>query len=579
MSGTNSSQRQWTTGHVRVLAAVFLALSMLISTGLVALAQDDLGARAAQYGVFCIKGTVIDHDETPLEGFVVRATAPTGASFDVESDEDGYFEFLNLDAGIYTVEVVLERAYTLVPPYLQVLSVNLEYGDNECVEIRFKLRQLVLVNVIKIDDQHNLLDGWLITAAPAKDNWFAYAMTEETGAADPEYYEPSDPAGSISFEPGQVLFNLTPGNWIFSEKPPAPSKEDDPVKFRPIVPNTGVQTLDIDCELVNAENQPDPEGTACRPINIRFKNLIKNACIEAFKVDSFEGETTKTSTGLANWKISVLRIDGTVVASGLTDAQGRIEFEHLKPGKYKVVEEMQPGWIVDPSSPAYQDVYIVDVVNSETCSQVQFQNIQRNQFCIDGEKFDTFGGIGLPGWKITATPIKKGDYPTPGVDPEVRIPPVPLPSDYDPNDQDLGIFNGKMVTVTDNLGEFEFVFPPNDYRIPGAGYKICEETMDGWLAHTPLCQTVYLPKHPGACVEAKGFENQQVGHWESVVYGKHSGSSGAGCSSTYTVQRGDSLYGIGAMYGASASAMMSSNPWVYGRPQYYLYVGDSICIP
>ena len=54
MSGTNASQRQWTTGHVRVLAAVLLALSMLISTGLVALAQSDVTAQASQYGVLCI---------------------------------------------------------------------------------------------------------------------------------------------------------------------------------------------------------------------------------------------------------------------------------------------------------------------------------------------------------------------------------------------------------------------------------------------------------------------------------------------------------------------------------------------
>lgn len=559
MSGTNSSQRQWTTGHVRVLAAVLLALSMLISTGLVALAQDGIGARASQFGVLCIKGTVIDHDELPLEGFDVTATSPDGATVLTDvSDEHGYFEFLDLpQQGVWTVAVTLKEAYTPVAPYLQTLSINVDYGKSECVQIRFKLQQLVPVIVTKIDELHNLLDNWLITAAPAKDNWFAYAKTEKTGDTDPDK----------QFATGTVVFDLTTGNWIFSEQPPAITKDNpDPTHFRPIVPNTGKQTLKVECVL-------DQTGNACLPVEIRFKNLIKDACIDAFKFDSFVTDGITTTTGLSNWKITVKRIDDSVVASGVTDAMGKVTFSPLHPGKYKVVEEMQPGWVVDPSSPENQTIYIVDVVNGEDCAQVQFTNIQQNQFCIDGRKFDTFGGIGLPGWEITAYPLKKGGYPTPGVDPDV-------PDANDPTNTDLGTFSGKIVTLTDDQGNFKFTFPENDYRIPGAGYKVCEETQDGWLAHTPLCQTVYLPKHPGACVKAKGFENQQVGHWESVTQQRPYGSSsGAGCSTTYTVQHGDSLYGIGAMYGVSPSAMLASNPWVYSRPNYYVYAGDSVCIP
>ena len=47
----------------------------------------------------------------------------------------------------------------------------------------------------------------------------------------------------------------------------------------------------------------------------------------------------------------------------------------------------------------------------------------------------------------------------------------------------------------------------------------------------------------------------------------------------YTVQPGDSLYGIGAYYGVSASAMLAANPWVYSRPHYYVYPGDTVCVP
>lgn len=590
MSGYKSSQRQWTPGHVRVLTAVFLALSMLIVTGVVALAQDDIGARASQYGRFCVKGTVIDHDERPLEGFTVTAVGPSGSFTDV-SDEHGVFEFGTdlLTQGTWTFTVTLKDAYTMTPPYLESLTVNLDYGKTDCTQIRFKLRQLVPVIVTKIDADHNLLDGWKITAAPGANNWFAWTQTQKTG--DPEE----------GFATGTAVFDLTTGDWIFSEHPPKPTKEDpDPTHFRPIVPNTGTQGLKVQCEL-------DATGNACLPVEIRFKNLIKESCIEAFKFDRFvtSGEQPiTTTTGLSNWKITVKRIDDSVVASGITDATGRVKFLNLKPGKYKVVEEVQPGWVVDPSDPAYQTMYIVDVVNSETCSQVQFQNIQENQFCIEGRKFDSFGGVGLPNWQITAIPVKKGGYPAVGVDAEYRLPPT------DPDNDDVGIYNGKIVTETNDLGKFKFVFPESDYRIPGAAYKVCEDKVDGWLAHNPLCQTVYLPKHPGACVVASGFENQQVGHWETVLYGRppspnsnmpptpgvvivdghgdHSGSyyggssggsSGAGCSTTYVVQPGDSLYGIGAMYGVSANAMLAANPWVYSQPNHYVYTGQTVCIP
>ena len=38
------------------------------------------------------------------------------------------------------------------------------------------------------------------------------------------------------------------------------------------------------------------------------------------------------------------------------------------------------------------------------------------------------------------------------------------------------------------------------------------------LPHTPTCQVVQLPEWPGACVQAKDFVNQQVGHAEKVKY-------------------------------------------------------------
>jgi len=64
-----------------------------------------------------------------------------------------------------------------------------------------------------------------------------------------------------------------------------------------------------------------------------------------------------------------------------------------------------------------------------------------------------------------------------------------------------------------------------------------------------------------------------------VIYGRPSSGGSGSCARSVTVQPGDSLYGIGAYYGVSASAMLAANPWVYSRPHYYVYPGDTVCVP
>jgi hypothetical protein len=271
--------------------------------------------------------------------------------------------------------------------------------------------------------------------------------------------------------------------------------------------------------------------------------------------------------------MTVKRMDGSTVSTLYTDAEGEASFKNLPFGTYIVQEEARAGWTAEPSfggTARYVTVSDDQGEDADQCVPVEFLNMQSFGYCIEGRKVDTNGLVGLPGWEITAKPVAKGGYPNPAVDPE---------TDGDPQEGKQIIEDGQLIILTGGDGTYRFDFPKDDYRIPGAGYKVCEEERDGWLPHTSLCQTVYLPKTPGACVKAWDFENQQVGHWESVVYGPSSSSSSSSCSYVHTVQPGESLYGIGAAYGVSASAMLSANPWVYSRPHYYVYPGDSVCIP
>lgn len=171
---------------------------------------------------------------------------------------------------------------------------------------------------------------------------------------------------------------------------------------------------------------------------------------------------------------------------------------------------------------------------------MQFTNEQDPAgYIIVGYKLDTNKLVGLPNWKITASPLEAGDY-------------APMPA------------------FTDGTGRFEIVFPDNDYRVPGSKYKVCEEEKVGWQPHTPLCQVVTLPVKPSAPVHAKIFENQQVGHWEN---GHNT------CSKTHVIIKGDTWRSVARMYKVSIRTLMRENRLIRSRNRLTPFVGRVLCIP
>jgi len=516
--------------RVRALAASILALAMLIPLFGMAQAQTQ-PAPYPGYNKLCITGTIINFDETLItEPWQVTATAidPPGASL-VTTAANGKFEFNDLTAGRWQVSLTLPQYWEPVAPYSTSFVVNLDYGMKDCVQVRFKVKRPVPVEVLKIDDNHVPLADWVIRAEPAHGNWFASPVEATTDGN------------------GIATFSLTEGKWIFTERPPAGQH------YMPIVPSSGQQEVDV-------------KWNDGQKISIRFKNrLFYKGCLVVTKTDAPPDPNTP-AYGLPGWQITVKRTDGSIAAQGVTDAMGYVRFSNLHFGPYIVVEEKRIGW--EPVGASSYEVTVsrpqTDSPNDEGCELVDFINRQKPPgFSIEGYKIDHNGNIGIPGWIITATAVYKGDYPDPNVD----FDPVSLePMSY-------------LTATTDGTGKYVFTFPMDDYRIPGAAYKICEEQRAGWLPHTATCQTVYLPQKPGAPVKAWNFVNQQVGHWESITHPSSSSSSGSGCSYTHTVCAGESLYGIGNSYGVSASAILAANPWVYSRPNYYVYPGDSVCIP
>jgi hypothetical protein len=364
----------------------------------------------------------------------------------------------------------------------------------------------------------------------------------------------------VTDENGRATFSLPPGHWIFTEQPP-----DDVTWWSPVIPVQGIQEFDV---------------VAPGPYIIRFKNDVKEkpvGCIQVLKTDvpptDAQGQGAEPF-GLPDWPVQVLKANGDVAAAGTTDAFGEITFNDLPFGPYVVKEIMLPDWeAVTPTTYA-----VVLTRDDDDCQLVHFQNKQKEKgFCIEGEKLDAFESYGIAGWEIDATPQEAG-----GIDPD----PV----------------------MTDGQGKYRIDLPFDDYRVPGSTYEVCEEKRTGWTAVTPDCQTVTVPKYPGACVEVHPFVNRQTNeqfprpqtdfpqkhndgkhndgpHNEGQQHGgKHQGNwqpqPHGGCSAYHTVQPGESLYSIAKQYGKAGPAVMQANSWARGpRSQWIIHTGQQVCIP
>lgn len=494
----------------------------------------------------CVDGLVINHQEQPLRDWTVTASylgnGDTAPPQTVVTNRNGEFSFELPVPGRWLFTLALPSDWIAVTD--ASFEVDIAYGSTDCVSVRFKVQQEIEVIVIKIDDDHTPLVGWTIIATPGPDNPFNEIYREETD------------------EDGRATFRLPPGHWIFSEEAPA-----DVTWWQPVMPVTGIQELVI---------------RAPGPYTIRFKNdvkVVKNGCIQVTKRDvPPEGARNSESFGLPGWPIEVVRANGTVAASGTTDAFGNITFSDLPFGPYTVREEMLEGW--EPATPTIYEVVLSRA--DDDCKEVVFENKQKEKgLCIEGQKVDQFGSYGIPGWEITATPLEAG-----GIVPDA--------------------------VVTDGQGKFRIDFPLEDYRVPGSTYEVCEEVRDGWTPIGPTCYTVTLPKYPGACRPVPPFVNRQTNeehpepqphtpkHDEQKHDGqkhdepkhddrqpnkqKHNGKQwqpqkSNACSAYHTVKRGESIYSIAPKYGMSGSALMQANQWVRGQRNNWVYVGQQVCIP
>lgn len=477
------------------------------------------GDGTAQAGTICVDGYVINHREVPVDGtrtqpaLMVTAEGETG-ELSVEVGSDGYFKFDKLNAGVWNFKLPLPEDWDGLVPLAERGGVA-ETGatmfeeQTDCYRIVFKIRRLFDVTVIKWEE---LLDGtvqpgsdWEITFDPQGDP-FVNSQTKRTNGS------------------GGAVFTVTPGSWLV--------KETVKSGWTPVTPPEVHLMLD----------QYAPPG-AMDPVV--FKNR-QPPCTGKIVVEKIglgqDGEGGLVWLGpLAGWDVTLSRADGTMTpVTKTTDASGRVTFDGLNPGVYKVEEHLQLGWKAVSANPQTVVLY-----NCET-AQVTFENEEiGGKLSIHGKKTykawtGPADGVGLAGWEITAKLVGT----------EIMT-----------------------STVTNALGEYWFTeeqLRKAGIGFPGATIEVCEEERENWIPATDKCVTVTFPypvpeDYAGETVNFVNYQDPPL-----------VGASAASCRVSYKVLPGDNLYRIAWRYGSTVSAIARANRIVNVN---YIRYGQTLCIP
>jgi len=388
-----------------------------------------------------------------------------------------------------------------------------------CYRIVFKIRRLFDLTVLKWEELLNATvrpgEGWEITATPVKDPY----VKAQTGTTD---------------ESGKAPFVLTPGRWIITEK----------VKLDWIPVTPAQVTIDLD--------QYAAPG-AMPPVIFKNREPACHAKIVVHKTGfGTDANNKEIQLGpLAGWKVTVTRADNTKPpTTKYTDGAGQAIFDYLLPGVYIVTEEVKAGWEeMEDKNP--QTIILKD------CEEfpVEFHNKElAGDLRIYGYKlfkgweapYRSYPLAGLSTWVITSTLV--------GTDTAIT-------------------------TTTNALGYYEFTedaLKAAGMAFPGATIEVCEEARDNWIPLSRMCVRVKFPYPvPASYIGARvDFTNMQDPPTASAWIAPSVNAPG-GCRVIHTVQRGETLARIAAAYGASISAIASSNGIKNAN---YIRTGQALCI-
>lgn len=517
-------------------------------------------------GGTCISGYIIDryHRRTGT-GWRVTVTSGDGVSYEQNADGNGYFQFGDLQAGTWTVELNIPAGFQ--PVTSASFQVTLTGTGGSCANVRFKVEALACIEVTKLDARGQM--GFAEIGIPG---WQMTARHDDTSLT-----EVTDWRGKCRFE------NLVPGTWTV--------EEESKTGWELAPGQTRSRTIELE--------SPRTPG-ACESLTF-VNQQVHGASIYVRKVDT-------SGRPLAGWWMTLKRFDGTHPAvSKLTDSSGYAIFDGLALGDWIVQEEVKDWW--RPTGPTEQTVTLTERGSYET---VIFENEALG--CIDGYKINQLNQ-GLAGWMIVASndgeehtavtndqgyfqiklplgswtvsetvqtgwepvtpPVLDVEVTQPFVCEHIRFKNETSFACLDVFKQDAAdgaglpdwqitvqpAYGGTPITdLTDGTGHVRF-----NGLVPGT-YIVSEQMMDGWLPVTNSSRQVTL-EATGLC-EVITFRNRQA--TEPPV-----DPPADDCRAYHKVCWGDTLASIARRYGTTVAALKKANGLYYDT----IYAGQTLCIP
>lgn len=268
----------------------------------------------------CIQVRKVDPVGVPVKGWkiTVRREDGTQPSQYNYTDSSGNALFKGLALGQWTVQEKSKSGWRPVGATEKTVELAV---PGQCEVAVLANEPLGCVDGYKIDDQHQGLAEWNITA-----------QNEDTGEA---FAAITDDTGYFEFP------QLTLGTWTISEEQREGWEPVTPSEF-----SVDVQEL-FEC------------------VTVRFKNRAKYACLDVFKRDQADG------SGLADWEFTLQPAFGGEAVTGQTDGAGSLRFDGLTPGTYIVSEAGREGWT--PVTPVSRKVKLQA---TGTCRVLTFENRQ-----------------------------------------------------------------------------------------------------------------------------------------------------------------------------------------------------------
>jgi uncharacterized surface anchored protein len=468
---------------------------------------------------------VWDVNEPPVEGWGIIVKDQTGAQVgNGQTDSQGSFG-LTLQPGNYTVEEEQRGGWvnTTIP------SIEAQVSSGLTTEVFFGNYEQGGISVLKyydanrngqFDDSECPLQGWTITIDDGE-GYVVSQVTNESGIASfldlaPGQYTVYETIQDYWYNvtPASVTVNVTAGMTVEVEFGNDQLADLDVMKFHDMngngVYDTGEETLsgwtielwqgDI---LVQGKSTNDlgsaffggilpgsytvkeimKEGwyaTTAAEIDVTLDSgdyiyvLIGNAQFASIDVYKFydtdmDGLWDDGEQPIDSWPMVLKDGEGDIIASALTDADGKAVFDYLVPGDYTVIEDDGDGWFA--TTPDTVDVILASGQNAV----VEFGNAEYSY--INVYKFNDLNTNGV--WDEGEPPIENWII--------------------------LLWNDGPQVSNTDSNGEV--VFGP---LMPGT-YTIEESTDDGqWTNTTPSSVEVTVGPGETAQVDFGNYESSVI---------------------------------------------------------------------